>query len=510
MSSLNESDVITCSICLQQFNIPKYLPCLHTFCQTCMSTYIASLFERGVKTSIECPVCKVSVSAPEGQCTAEDWAQRLPLNSLLVGLMEKHKLQRPEQICMLCERLQVKSTATCICVECSDALCNNCEKSHISNKSSSHHEILSISDISEDSQNIKTFKNNCFEHKNKEIELFCMDHDIPCCSTCVAVKHRKCEHVLTIGDAANNFVSSKETDKITNDLDNILHDINTFESHTQNCLSNLETVYESEKKKAESFWENLYQKLKVKEEFQKENLLKLYQEQICYIQSKSSEVQNHKKAVENDRRILDISIKEASDVQVLLESIKLQKQLENHKRLLKQMATTSCDCTLQFKISSNANKMFNMIDENIQISCDTSSCNIAFKSVVEDNNDTEDECNDSDDYNDVPVAEIEQCEITEFQPNNEPPIQRGYDGLPIRGRKYISPIQLGHIAPPPQWWNNRPELQRGYRRPPIPQGYRRPPTQRGYCRPPIQRPPIQRLYDESHRNYVGSSEESDD
>jgi hypothetical protein len=65
---------------------------------------------------------------------------------------------------------------------------------------------------------------------------------------------------------------------------------------------------------------------------------------------------------------------------------------------------------------------------------------------VEDNNDTEDECNDSDAYNEVPVAEIEQCEITKFQPNNEPPIQRGYDGLPIRGRKYIhvSPIQLGH------------------------------------------------------------------
>jgi hypothetical protein len=75
------------------------------------------------------------------------------------------------------------------------------------------------------------------------------------------------EHVLTIDDAANNFVSSKETDKITHDLDTILHDINTFESHTRNCLSTLETMYKLEKKKAESFWENLYLKLKVKEEF---------------------------------------------------------------------------------------------------------------------------------------------------------------------------------------------------------------------------------------------------
>ena len=389
MSSGNEADVTTCSICLQQFNIPKHLPCLHTFCQSCISTYITSFFERGEKTSIECPVCKVSVSAPEGQCTAEDWAQRLPLNFLLIGLMEKHKLHRPEKMCMSCERFQVKSTASCICVECSDALCSNCVKFHKSNKSSSYHEILSISEISEDSQNIKTFKNNCFEHKNKEIELFCMDHDIPCCSTCVVVKHRTCQHVLTIDDAANNFVSSKETDKITNDLDNILHDISTFESHTQNCLSNLEAMYKSEKEKTDTFWENLYQKLNVTKHFQKDTLLKMYQEQVCYIQSKSSEVQNHKKTVENDRRILGISIKEASVVQVLIESKKLQKQLENHKRLLKQISTTCCDCSLQLKISSNVDEMVNRIEENIHSSCDTSSCSIAFKSVMEDNSATD-------------------------------------------------------------------------------------------------------------------------
>jgi hypothetical protein len=36
------------------------------------------------------------------------------------------------------------------------ALCSNCVKFHKSNKLSSHHEILSISEISEDSQNMKT------------------------------------------------------------------------------------------------------------------------------------------------------------------------------------------------------------------------------------------------------------------------------------------------------------------------------------------------------------------
>jgi hypothetical protein len=74
-------------------------------------------------------------------------------------------------------------------------------------------------------------------------------------------------------------------------------------------------------------------------------------------------------------------------VQLEVSQLILQKQLENHKGLLKQMATTSCDCTLQLKISGNVDEKVNIIDEHIQISCDTSSCTIAFKSVVEDSSD---------------------------------------------------------------------------------------------------------------------------
>ena len=99
--------------------------------------------------------------------------------------------------------------------------------------------------------------------------------------------------------------------------------------------------------------------------------------------------------------------------------------------------------------------MLNMLEENIQISCDTSSCNIAFKSVVEDNNDTEDECSDSDAYNEVPVAKIEQCEITKYPPRYGPPIQRGYNGSTRRWANSKLAIQQRY---------RRPELQRRHNR----------------------------------------------
>jgi len=33
-------DLLICTICLETFKVPKYLLCLHTFCETCIHTYI--------------------------------------------------------------------------------------------------------------------------------------------------------------------------------------------------------------------------------------------------------------------------------------------------------------------------------------------------------------------------------------------------------------------------------------------------------------------------------------
>ncbi|XP_052085188.1 tripartite motif-containing protein 2-like [Mytilus californianus] len=38
-----KGDLLTCSICLETYKTPKYLPCLHTFCKLCIHTYIQSV-----------------------------------------------------------------------------------------------------------------------------------------------------------------------------------------------------------------------------------------------------------------------------------------------------------------------------------------------------------------------------------------------------------------------------------------------------------------------------------
>ncbi|XP_052264956.1 uncharacterized protein LOC127867665 [Dreissena polymorpha] len=59
------TDLITCPICIETFDSPRLLPCQHTFCERCMTSYISNCLahaQRKSKTNqlkfINCPVCR--------------------------------------------------------------------------------------------------------------------------------------------------------------------------------------------------------------------------------------------------------------------------------------------------------------------------------------------------------------------------------------------------------------------------------------------------------------------
>lgn len=51
----------------------------------------------------------------------------------------------------------------------------------------------------------------CVDHPDKFMEIFCVDHRKPCCTVCATVKHRKCENVAVIEEAASGIIKGKQT-----------------------------------------------------------------------------------------------------------------------------------------------------------------------------------------------------------------------------------------------------------------------------------------------------------
>lgn len=49
---------LKCAICLEQYKEPKVLPCLHSFCKTCLEGLLP---KEGLSWRVDCPSCCSSV-----------------------------------------------------------------------------------------------------------------------------------------------------------------------------------------------------------------------------------------------------------------------------------------------------------------------------------------------------------------------------------------------------------------------------------------------------------------
>lgn len=170
-------DIWVCSICFEK---PRYLPCKHSFYQACLYSYIISQ-------------CKsTEPRKPEG------WADLFPLNDILQKMVDK-----PDGIyCEPCFRENDDEQATNYCVTCKKYLCTTCTKYHGRNIASRDHTIFKASKIN----SIKVVSeielaNGCPNHQHEKIQLYCHDHDQPCCALCGGTEHRTCEKVDTIENA---------------------------------------------------------------------------------------------------------------------------------------------------------------------------------------------------------------------------------------------------------------------------------------------------------------------
>ena len=137
-----------CSICLEQYKLPVILPCSHSFCQTCLASHIKSSLLVFVNLDpplgFPCPLCRVFIPAPGkiGQYSTDEWVTKFPENKLLVSIINDNLICKP------CEEDGEEEKANSWCLDCSEALCERCEKYHTKPKPCRHHVIVSLTDRS--------------------------------------------------------------------------------------------------------------------------------------------------------------------------------------------------------------------------------------------------------------------------------------------------------------------------------------------------------------------------
>uniref|UniRef100_A0A8C4HQJ5 RING-type E3 ubiquitin transferase n=1 Tax=Dicentrarchus labrax TaxID=13489 RepID=A0A8C4HQJ5_DICLA len=119
-----DKQFLVCSICLDHYRNPKVLPCLHTFCESCLQNYIPP-----ESLTLSCPVCRQTSILPEkGVCALQN---NFFITNLMEVLQRDPECSRPEA-CSVLESVSAAAAGKPLCCpnhegKVMEFYCESCE-----------------------------------------------------------------------------------------------------------------------------------------------------------------------------------------------------------------------------------------------------------------------------------------------------------------------------------------------------------------------------------------------
>ena len=128
---------LSCPICLELFQDPVALPCMHSYCRNCLASILKSDIEDEVTyfsyqehildkdtkgLVVQCPECRYLAVLDDGGL------EKLPRNFTLANIVAKYKKSVAEDNAEPCDLCDVKSPTNAVksCMQCKLSYCMQC------------------------------------------------------------------------------------------------------------------------------------------------------------------------------------------------------------------------------------------------------------------------------------------------------------------------------------------------------------------------------------------------
>ncbi|KAK3108371.1 hypothetical protein FSP39_006541 [Pinctada imbricata] len=274
------------------------------------------------------------VSKPD-DIKVEEWSTKLPTNHILVSLIDMNETKSGQKLCTACERENETESACSWCVNCSEALCNTCDRHHRKTKATKSHKLVSIDDHETNDIPLKFADVFCIEHHEKRIKAYCNDHSAVCCMTCVMLKHRKCDNVGSIEDAAEEMKQSDEVKEFEDKLKDFKTSLETFVQNRVDNLQNLDRNTKRIKLEVDTLFKEISKRLEELKTNVMLEIAKIEKEVKPEIEDERDEMKSKIAAVENSVVLFQTNMKHAPPAQFIQAMEKLTEQktfLENYLR----------------------------------------------------------------------------------------------------------------------------------------------------------------------------------
>lgn len=213
------------------------------FCQSCISLYIMSSCQsKEAPVGFSCPLCRKFVPSPAVLHKPDAWAESLPVCKILETLIKIGELK----LCTPCQRENDEEEATDICVTCEVPICGNCAKYHRRNLTSRTHCIIPINEPNRAMKFLSMNKSaSCPKHQDKEVELYCNQHQTPCSALCAGEDHRKCFDVETITLAAEKTKKQDFVKILSTKITEFEKELTIFNGKYEENLTEIESKSDS-------------------------------------------------------------------------------------------------------------------------------------------------------------------------------------------------------------------------------------------------------------------------
>ena len=331
------SDLFHCPICLEGIRNPKYLPCLHTFCGSCIETYISSTAtcrESEIGRAIECPICRKWIEAPTEYISNEEWSSALPQNKLVANMCLISK-KGENELCKFCQRKGKTVSSRHWCKVCMETICDDCKDFHKLVPSLQNHKIVTITDSGEWRNGFEV-EEFCAEHDGKVIDAFCYNHDNLCCSICLVKHHRTCLNVESLEDIGE--------EKEKTDVATILSSLSKMEKSLENMQLNIQAKISHLNTKKDTICfdtEKKIEEVKKKLDDAHEQWVKRFEQthvdSVGNIEIVSDELKRFSTSVHETRILLQSLMANSSTKQLFITKHKQLAQMADHMSRMKSL-----------------------------------------------------------------------------------------------------------------------------------------------------------------------------
>ncbi|XP_033736424.1 uncharacterized protein LOC117324611 [Pecten maximus] len=342
------SHLLDCPICLEQLRQPKCLPCHHSLCQECLTSYIIREVSGTSDTAVSftCPVCRKLTHPVDKSEDKEDWAKQFPTDIAVVEMIELKNRSSEPHYCMPCQRKgNLMTSAKFWCKTTQSLFCESCKVDF--------HDMIHINcdvvDITETKSfllNQSTSDKICNKHKEK-MDYYCEDHKSIGCCKCITVGHRKCDAVATTEEYCEKLTSGHWLEEMRKSLQKGEKEMESLVKDFHLQLQSIADGKDTAMKNIDDLQEQIINRI---EEMKKEitdDLIAKYKEERENLKVSSQKCERLKVAIQNTLESSTTAQQRNDHMDMILLYQRGQAEVESCRDLLREVQTSLSSISIE-------------------------------------------------------------------------------------------------------------------------------------------------------------------